>query len=213
MDDISDIQALREAMQAKLQRKRTIIETLKNSNETVETLRRELMALPVAPRSASRSRSPERLAEQIDRMEFQIATSAYTSKQEKDMIRELEAVQAELAAARAEVKASGDGAQVRNKLDAARDERRKLVGELQTLRKDIDSIYQQLKAADEKRAEEMAERRERRSYGEEKRKAREEEAKENEPYMKEVDPFVSLEEIAEIKRKPDEAEEAATKDE
>lgn len=199
-------------MQAKLQRKRSIIETLKTSNETIETLRRELMALPAAPRPMGRTRSPERLAEQIDRMEFQIATSAYTSKQEKDMIRELEAVQAELAAVKAEVKTSGQGAQVRGKLDAARDERRKLVGELQNLRKDIDSIYQQLKAADEKRAEEMAERRERRSYGEEKRKAREEEEKENEPYMKEVDPFVSLEEIAEIKRKPDEAEETAAKD-
>ena len=65
----------------------------------------------------------------------------------------------------------------------------------------------------EKRAAEMTERRERRSYGEEKRKAREEEQAEMEPYMKEVDPFVSLEEIAEIKRKPGEAEETATREE
>lgn len=200
-------------MQSKLQRKREIIEILKTSNETIEKLRHELMSLPAPATRTGRTRSPARLAEQIDHMEFTIATSAYTSKQEKDMIRDLEVMQAELAAAKAEAKASGDGAQVRFKLDAARDERRKLVGELQSLRKDIDSIYQQLKAADEKRAEEMAERRERRAYGEEKRKAREEEQKENEPYMKEVDPFVSLEEIAEIKRKPDEAEETAAKDE
>ncbi len=213
MTDITDITALRESMQAKLQRKRQIIETLKTSNETIEKLRRDLIALPAPPRGSERPRSPARLAEAVDKMEFQIATSAYTPAQERDMIRTLDGMQAELAAAKKEAHASGEGAALRGKLEVSRDERRKLVGELQTLRKDIDAIYQQLKAADEKRAEEMNERRERRTFGEEKRKAREEEEAELEPYMKEVDPFVSLEEIAEIKRKPGEAEETATREE
>ena len=42
MTDITDITALRESMQAKLQRKRQIIDTLKASNETIEKLRGEV---------------------------------------------------------------------------------------------------------------------------------------------------------------------------
>ncbi|VVB56837.1 Uncharacterised protein [uncultured archaeon] len=199
---MTDVQALREAMQAKLARKREIIDKLKESNSAIEKAKQELMALPQTGRPGRNS--PERLEEQADRLEFQIATSAYTPAQEKALIRKLDVIRLELAAAKKEFETSGIGAEARKRLSDARNERRALVGELQTLRKEIDTIYKQLKDTDAQRAAERAERQTRRSAGEERRKAREEERKEMEPYMKEVDPFVSLEEIAEIKRKPGE---------
>ncbi len=207
---MTDVQALREAMQSKLARKREIIDKLKDSNAAVEKAKQELLAIPETGRPGRNSL--ERLAEQADRMEFAIATSAYTPAQEKALLRKMDVIRLELEQAKKEAKASGAGAEARAKLDAVRNERRALVAELQVLRKEIDAIYKQLKDLDAQRAAERTERQVRRSVGDEKRKAREEERKEMEPYMKEVDPFVSLEEIAEIKRKAGEAEETAAKD-
>jgi len=205
MNSMTDVQALREAMQIKLQRKREIIDNLKASNSAIEAAKKELMALPSTGRTGRNS--PERLAEQIDRLEFTIATSASTAKQEKDLIRQIDALRLELTQIQKEQQLSGVGAEARKKLETARDERRALVGELQTLRKEIDGIYKELKDSDAQRAQERTDRVERHSTTNDRRKAREEERKEMEPYMKEVDPFVSLEEIAEIKRKPGETSE------
>jgi uncharacterized coiled-coil DUF342 family protein len=207
MNSMTDVQALREAMQIKLQRKREIIDNLKASNSAIEAAKRELMSLPSTGRPARNS--PERLAEQIDRLEFTIATSAGNARQEKDLIRQIDALRLEMAQVKKEAEVSGIGAEARKKLETARDERRALVGELQTLRKEIDTIYKELKDSDAQRAQERTERTVHRSASDERRKAREEERKEMEPYMKEVDPFVSLEEIAEIKRKPGEQTEEA----
>jgi len=209
MNSMTDVQALREAMQIKLQRKREIIDNLKASNSAIEAAKKELMSLPSTGRPGRNS--AERLAEQIDRMEFAIATTASTAKLEKDMIRKLDVLRLELTTIQKEAQLSGIGAEARKKLETARNERRALVGELQTLRKEIDTIYKELKDSDAQRAQERTERTTHRSASDERRKSREEERKEMEPYMKEVDPFVSLEEIAEIKRKPD--EQAETKSE
>jgi uncharacterized coiled-coil DUF342 family protein len=207
---MTDVQALREAMQSKLARKREIIDKLKDSNAAVEKAKQELLAVPETGRPGRNSL--ERLAEQADRMEFAIATSAYTPAQEKAMLRKMDVIRLELDQAKKEAQASGAGAEARAKLDSVRNERRSLVAELQVLRKEIDTIYKQLKDLDVQRAAERTERQTRRTVGDERRKAREDERKEMEPYMKEVDPFVSLEEIAEIKRKASEAEETAAKD-
>ncbi len=200
---MTDVQALREAMQQKLARKREIIDQLKASNSAIEKAKQELMNLPHTGRPGKVS--PERLEEQADRLEFAIATCAYTPAQEKALLRKLDVIRLELLQVKKEYEASGAGAEARKHLETARNERRALVGELQTLRKEIDTIYKELKDTDAQRAAERTDRTVRRSGNDERRKAREEERKEMEPYMKEVDPFVSLEEIAEIKRKPGEA--------
>ncbi|MDE1798599.1 MAG: hypothetical protein KGH63_04305, partial [Candidatus Micrarchaeota archaeon] len=228
---MEDLQAAREAMEQKTQRKRELINTLKGMNAKLMELREELNKHAPAPVPARRTPT-QRLQEQAEHMEFVIATSAYTPAQERAMLKELKAVQAKIGTAAVEQKASDQVRELRGKLRAQLEERAVVQKELDALRSELEAIYQVILKAGAERAQAYAKREEykarqgqredrgerrsseggrgprrfgnddRRSFAESKRKAREEERAEMAPYMKEVDPFVSLEEIAEIKKKP-----------
>ncbi len=212
---MEDLQSARAAMEQKTQRKRELINQLKGMNAKLMELREELNKH--APAAAPARRTPtQRLQEKAEHMEFVIGTSAYTPAQERAMLKELKLVQAQIGQASVQDKASAEVSALRAKLREQLTARAALQTELDALRSELETLYQVILKAGAERAQIHAQREEhkarqgerraqdegRRKVFDERRKAREEEKAEMAPYMKEVDPFVSMEEIAEIKKKP-----------
>lgn len=223
MDSQKDANSSRmEELEAK---KRELVSKIRQVNTELREKRQHIASLLPNIRGKGKM-SGRRLVEEVEGIEFQISTTAFTPAQEKSLIKRLKKAKEELDAA---MKVDG----VREKLDAARVEISALDrqyleidGQIKAVRAELDTLYkdilsknrqafEQRQHAREERQRQDGERRQRNEREEgfrrmrsERDSRRSEERKEMEPFMKEVDPFVSLEEIAEIKRKP--KQEAAT---
>ncbi|MFH1306634.1 MAG: hypothetical protein ABIH83_03190 [Candidatus Micrarchaeota archaeon] len=202
-----------ERMEQKIRDKKTLIRKLRETNNYSSQLQKELNA--AFPRNADRKTNPAKIKEKIDRIEFQIATSAYTPAQEKELIRKVEALKKEMEKAMKNSKEWEKVREIRDKLKEKRNERNGIRKELDKISKDLDEIY---KSIIERGTKSVMERGERKKKWEEatgrakrreeikKRKGeerieREKQKKEMKPYMKEMNSFVSLEDIAEVKKK------------
>lgn len=142
------------------------------------------------------------------------------------MIQRLDVVKQELAQTMADKETWGQFQAARAEMRAKAEERKAVRDQLDALRGELEQTYQSILKLSAERREQFKEREarrerappsERRSGGDfrggdfqERRRQREEERKEMEPYLKEIDPFVSMDEIAEIKKKPKGGEESAS---
>ena len=192
--------------------KRKLVARIKEIGAALREKRKELSILSGSVRGKG-GLSGGRMKAEVEKIEFQISTSAYTPAQEKQLIKRLAGAQKVLADA---MKVDG----VREKLDAAKAQADVLSaeyyavdGSLKRVRGELERLYTAIieKNKESYQQARKARQDERNRREEEARRAtvahrRKEERSENEPYMKEVDPFVSLEEIAEIKRKPKQVE-------
>ncbi|PIT84082.1 hypothetical protein COU37_05495 [Candidatus Micrarchaeota archaeon CG10_big_fil_rev_8_21_14_0_10_45_29] len=193
-------------MEEKSRLKKAKISRLREINGKMSQLQQELLsALPAQERSGP---NPRKIQESMDKLEFYIATSAYTPAQEKDLIRKVDALKKELKAATKDNEGWEKARKVRAELRDMRDERRAIRKELDALSAELDSLYQKIIAQGtqevHKRREGEARREQGRTMAHKRERIRKEKElyrKEMEPYMKEVDPFVSLEDIAEVKKK------------
>jgi uncharacterized coiled-coil DUF342 family protein len=199
-------QGLRERMEQRSAEKKALISSLRAKNSEIAELERTL-AISLPKETAGKT-SPGRIQEKLDKLEFSIATSAYTSAQEKDLVRQVSVLKKELDGAKKESGEWENAKKIRDALRARRDERRGIRETLDAISKELDELYKEIieqgmkRAADRKMREEKKEEYEaREKKRSEKKKFAEEKRKESEPYMKEIDPFVSMEEIAEVKKK------------
>jgi uncharacterized coiled-coil DUF342 family protein len=197
----------KELMEAKSREKKEKIALLRSANKDLSDLQAQLEQ-EMPKDTATRSQNPSRLQERIDKMEFYIATSAYTPAQEREMLRNVQAERAELKKALADDKTWAGVRAIRSKLREKRQQRKDIRKELDGLSAELDRLYKsiieqgtkdvaQRKDAQKKRFEA----RERGARHEDDRRRRDAERQELAPYMKEMDSFVSLEDIAEVKKK------------
>lgn len=194
-------------LDALIAKRQGILEQLKAKNPLVAEARKQLSGLMPSVRGRGSSRAMELMREE-ERLEFSIATEAYTPKKEKELLTRMRAIRSELSA--------------HKELDAARkavDEKR---AALRTLLSEVKSLERELaearKACDEKYAEVLAERRsqyEQRQHarqarrqkeeGEVRHRAREGRKREYEDevakYTKDYDDTVSMDEIVQIEKK------------
>jgi len=194
-------------MEQKSQLKKDKISVLRQVNKQLADLQDKLdAAMPKT--DTARSQNPARLQEQVDKMEFYIATTAYTPAQEREMYREVQEVRKRLKQALAEDTVWGKVRAIRGKIREARNQRKEIRKELDSLSAELDGLYKSIIAQGAKSNEQRKEQEHRRSEGRERpyrhddlRKSREAERSEMAPYMKEMDSFVSLEDIAIVKKK------------
>ncbi|MFA5107952.1 MAG: hypothetical protein WC492_00250 [Candidatus Micrarchaeia archaeon] len=204
MEGKDDLRAL---MEKKSKEKKDLISTLRQTNNEIVDIQKELDA-KYPKGDSKKSSSPSRIQERIDKLEFFIATSAYTAAQEKDLIRKLDVLKKEFNAA------TKDSAQwvalkkLRDDLRAKRDSRKQIRKDLDAMSKELDAIYQSIIEQGTKNVEDRKNREARRDDAhfharkrEDERKYKDAQKKEMAPYMKELDSFVSLEDIAEVKKK------------
>ena len=197
---------LKAQMEEKSRLKKGKISRLREINGLVSALQQELASsLPAQERGGP---NPRRIHESIDKLEFQIATSAYTPAQEKELIREVETLKKELNAAIKGNEGWERARKIRAELRNIRDERKAIRKELDALSAELDMLYQKIITQGTREVHKRREGEERREQGramaqkrDRIRKEKESYKKEMAPYMKEVDPFVSLEDIAEVKKK------------
>ena len=196
-----------EELNALIAKRQSIIEQLKAKNPLVIEARKTLSELIPTIRGRGSGHVMELVREE-EHIEFTIATEAYTPKKEKELIKRLREIHAELA--------------LHKELDTARkkvDEKRavlhSLISGIRTLE---DALAEARKACDEKYAEVLAERkaaysqrsthreeRTQRQFSDNKRRGREERTREYDEdvskYLKDYDDTVSMDEIVQIERK------------
>lgn len=216
-----ELQTARDLMDAKLERKRELLGVLKGLNTSLDALHLELDALRPQMQGAGKNSSGGRLREKAEKIEFQIATSAHTPAQEREMLKGLKVVQLELDRLKKDTKVFTQADTLREKIRAASQTRAEARHELDALRAELESLYQIIVKLGAERARAAGERRERVERGNqergerarrgeewkarnsERKKQNDEERADMAPYLKDShDPYVSLEEIVEIKKKP-----------
>jgi hypothetical protein len=195
-------------------KRQSIIESLKAKNPLVLESRRKIAEIIPAIRGKGASQAIH-LMEEAEKIEFSIATEAYTPKKEKDLLKHLRQIKIELSKHK-ELEAA------QKKVDAARKALHSLMSEIRSLEHELAScraaceakygeILAERKSAYEsrvKRREEHAHKREQdqhRRYEELQTRVRQERKKEYDDeigkYMKKHDDTVSLEEIVKIEKK------------
>jgi uncharacterized coiled-coil DUF342 family protein len=194
--------------------RQAIIDALKAKNLAASEARKKIASLlpALAGKGAPHTM---RLMEEAERIEFSIATEAYTPKKEKELLKRLRAIRAELSKHKELESARKAVEEERRNLRAIMGEIRSLERELAEARRKCDEKYAQViaerKSAYEERVRRRKERAKRleqekqRRLEELKRRVRQEKKKAYEleiaPYMKKHDDTVSLDEIAEIELK------------
>jgi uncharacterized coiled-coil DUF342 family protein len=188
-------------------KRQAILDSLKAKNPVVAESRRKLSRLIAALRGKGGGRTMGLVAE-ADRIEFAIATEADTPKKEKELIKRLKAIRAEIAknkeldAARKEVDAE------RHSLNTLTGEVKGLERQLVEARKACDEAYvavlAERKEAYEQRQRSRMEKKERKFEGLRRRVKQErkrERDSEMEKYRKDYDDTVSMEEIVVFEKK------------
>jgi len=198
-----------------ISKRQGILDQLKAKNPQVADSRRKVSRLIAALRGKGGGRTMGLLAE-ADHIEFAIATEADTPKKEKELIKRLKAIKAEIAknkeldAARKAVDAE------RHTLNTFMGEIKALENQLVETRKACDDAYSAVvserKAAYQQRQQGRQEKRERKFDGPPRRAKHEKKRgydSDMEKYMKDYDDTVSMEEIVvfEKKEKKDQKEE------
>lgn len=198
---------LHQKMEQKSVEKQKLIKELRATSAQLMQLQKELEAQ--APKEAGGRMSPQRIQEKIDKLEFQIATAAYTPAQEKDLVRQVEILRKEFTVATKDSKEWAAANELRKQLREGRQKRKEIRKNLDALSLELDALYSKIIEKGKARAQDREirkkkheEYKEREHKREEYRKQRDAERQEIAPYMKEVDTFVSLEDIAEVKKKP-----------
>ncbi|MCX8197738.1 MAG: hypothetical protein N3F07_00885 [Candidatus Micrarchaeota archaeon] len=183
--------------------RQSIIEQLKEKNPKLAEARKQIASLLPSLKGKGAGKAVELMREE-ERIEFSIATEAYTPKQERELLKRLRAIRAELSQHK-ELDA------IRKQVEEKRAEVRALASEIKELEKKLaearaacDAKYAEVlaerKAAYEKRQRERAQKRQERlsSLLEARKRKRE---KEMAKYMKAFDDTVSMDEIVQIERK------------
>ncbi|MCX8194530.1 MAG: hypothetical protein N3G22_00255 [Candidatus Micrarchaeota archaeon] len=184
-----------------------VIDLLKQKNPLVAEARKKIASLLPIVRSAGASHTL-RLAAEAERIEFSIATSAYTPKKEKELLKRLRQIRQEIERHKDIDSARRQIEEERKKLRELLKEVRQLEGQLADLRAKCEKTYAEVLAERKAAYEERKRRREelqKRRIEELKRKVREEKKKQYEaeiqPYLKNYDDTVSMSEIVEIEEK------------
>jgi len=196
-------------------KRQSIIEQLKAKNPLVIALRKKIAEAIPAIRGKGASHTLK-LAEEAERIEFSIATEAYTPKKEKELIKRLRDIRQELGKHKEIDEARRKVESCRRELHTLLLEIKKLEQELAEARAQCDMAYAEVlaerKAAYEQRQKQREERR-KRAYEDLKQRVREEKRKQYEaeikPYLKNYGDTVSMDEIVEIERKPKKEKEKA----
>lgn len=198
----------KQLMENKSREKKEKISTLRQVNKELAELQTQLdEAMPKD--IANRGQSPAMLQKKIDKMEFHIATTAYTPAQEREMLREVQDARKEMQKANADDKTWGKVREIRSKLREKRQLRKDIRKNLDALSAELDVLYKSIIAQGTKDVENRKDMYKKREESKERsfkhrefRQRKDAERKEMAPYMKEMDSFVSLEDIAEVKKKP-----------
>ncbi len=216
---MSDLPSARVVMEEKQKLKHELIDQLRARNEQIAKIREAIQAIEPPQRDNGKD-SPARISKSIDALDFQISTSAFTPAQEKELLRRMQILKTQLAEAtkhdKTNVKLDEQYTLLRAELEA----RTSLRKQISAIGDELEALYQTIireGAEHAKKRKEIGEKRDeahvrhqefesRRKERADRTRHREEERKELEPYMKAHDPFVSLEEIAEIKKKPQKEE-------
>jgi len=196
-----------QALDALIVRRQSIIEKLKAKNPAVNEARRKVAAAIPAVRGKSAGQAGGLLHE-FERLEFEISTSAYTPKKEKEILKQLRLVKAELSKHK-------ELNEARKKLDSERLVLNNLISEIKTLehelfevRKACDDAYSAVlserKSAYESRQHHREEK-EHKKYEEREHHFRTEKKKQYDEdigkYMKDYDDTVSMDEICIFEKK------------
>jgi uncharacterized coiled-coil DUF342 family protein len=181
-------------------RKAELIEQIKKLNEKLKYKRYESKAIsPFVSSRAGYHAGP--LRRRYNELEFRIATEAYTPKIEKEMIKELKKMEAELKKAEEAEKARRAQLHIEEDLKKAEEEHAGIEAQLQGIRGELNNLYDFIRTERAKQAEERREKR----YDDMRERAREERSedrkKEWSQYMKPVDSHVSLEDVVIIEKK------------
>ncbi len=194
-------------LDALISHRQSVIEQLKAKNPLVLEARKSLSLLIPSIRGKGSSRVMELVREE-EKIEFSIATEAYTPKKEKELLKRLREIHAELSKHK-ELDAA------RKKVDAQRSHLHSLVSEIRSLERQLADAR---KACDDKYSEVLAERKaayEFRQRSREQKKQRQledlrervrserrqERDAELSKYTKDYDDTVSMEEIVQFEKK------------
>ena len=197
-----------QALDALIAKRQAILDLLKAKNPVVSETRRKISQMIASMRGKGGGRTFG-LLDEAERIEFAIATEADTPKKEKELIKRLKAVKAEIAknkeldAARKEIDAE------RHTLNTLMSEIKDLERQLVETRKACDEAYatvvSERKAAYEQRQKGRQERSERKFDDAPRRRAKPERRSEYDSdmdkYMKDYDDTVSMEEIVVFEKK------------
>ncbi len=178
-------------------KKSLLIEKIKELNTTIRIKERQLERSAGAENSGPR---PGVIMRELEQMEFRIATSAYTAKIEKEMIKKVKELQAELAVARETERKRKKVMFAEGDLKVASEERAKIEIELNVIRAELKTLYGSKKdSANAERREKQDDNRHR-TNNDRKRRDDREFRDENAQHLKPFERFVSLEEIVLIKK-------------
>ncbi|MFA6489672.1 MAG: hypothetical protein WCT52_03225 [Candidatus Micrarchaeia archaeon] len=207
-----------EELNALISKRQSVIEQLKAKNPLVIEARKTLSELIPTIRGRGSGHVMELVREE-EHIEFTIATEAYTPKKEKELIKRLREIHAELSKHK-------ELDTARKKVDEKRAILHNLISEIRTLET---ALADARKACDEKYAEVLAERkaaysqraahreeRPQRQFSDNKRRGREEHKREYDEdvskYLKDYDDTVSMDEIVQIERKDKKEKKAGKED-
>lgn len=195
------------ALDGLIAKRQAILDALKAKNPSVAELRRKISSMIAGLRGRGGGRTMG-LVEEAERIEFAIATEADTPKKEKELIKRLREVKAEISknkeldAARKEIDAE------RHALNTVMGEIKELERQLVETRKACDEAYaavvSERKEAYEQRQRNRQEKRERGAEDLRRRVKRERKQEydaDMEKYMKDYDDTVSMEEIVVFEKK------------
>ncbi|MFA5105779.1 MAG: hypothetical protein WC506_02345 [Candidatus Micrarchaeia archaeon] len=183
---------------SELEAKKTqLIDKIKELNNTIRAKERQLERSAGVDRDAPR---PGQIARELEQMEFRIATAAYTPKIEKDMIKRVNELQKELAAAKEADRKRRKLMYAEGDLKAASEERAKIEKELNDIRAELKTLYNSRKEANNADRKDRAEAERHHSQDERRRKRDREFREENAEHLKPFERFVSLEEIVQMKK-------------
>ncbi|MEM4554322.1 MAG: hypothetical protein QXT25_00535 [Candidatus Anstonellaceae archaeon] len=136
-------------LDAIIEKRKQIIQQLKAKNQEAAACRKEIAQIKSLISVKGGSKTPKLIAE-VERLEFAIATEAYTPKKEKEMIKKIKALNEEIAK-------NKEVDELRNKFHEQRRILKEIVSEIKSLESELASVR---KACDQKYAEVLAERKE-----------------------------------------------------
>ncbi len=190
-----------------IEKRQKIIEKLKQKNPIVHSSRKKISSLLPLLKGKAASRSLG-LAKEADRIEFSIATEAYTPKKEKELLKRMRAIKKEMAGNKKLDEARRKINEERAILRRAMSEIRSLEALLAKARKECEDAYHQVlaerKAAFEKRQKDRKQKKQKRFDDLKKRVSTEKKRqhdKEMQKYMKDYDDTVPMDEICQIEKK------------
>lgn len=127
------------ALDTLIQKRQEILEQLKAKNPLVMEVRKRIAAVIPSVRGRGAS-AAARLFDEMERLEFEIATSAYTPKKEKEMLTRLRVIKAEIAKHK-EISAA------RQRLDAERAALNTVVSDIKGLERELADVRNACDAA------------------------------------------------------------------